>query len=93
MAITEEEEEQQKDTTNNNNNNRISKESILQDAIDEIHKLEKGLKSAKTLGDILVLTYNMPLTLMAVGLQLDLFKSWLQHEGVLQRDLTIDDLP
>jgi hypothetical protein len=80
MAITEEEEEQKEDTTN-----KISKESILQDCIDEINKLEKNLKSAKNLGDLMILTYNMPLTLMAVGLQLDLFKSMLQHENILQR--------
>jgi hypothetical protein len=88
MAITEEEEEQKEDTTN-----KISKESILQDCIDEINKLEKNLKSAKNLGDLMILTYNMPLTLMAVGLQLDLFKSMLQHENILQRDLTVEDIP
>jgi hypothetical protein len=86
-AITNEEQQQKEDTTT-----RISKESILQDCIDEINKLEKGLKSAKTLGDLLILTYNMPLTLMAVGLQLDLFKSMLQDENVLQRDYNIEDL-
>jgi hypothetical protein len=41
---------------------------------------------------IVILAHNIPLTLMAIGIQLDWFKSWLQHEGVLQRDLTIEDL-
>jgi hypothetical protein len=73
------------------NDSMITKESILQDAIDEINKLEKGLKSAKTLGDLLVLCYNMPLRLMTVSLQLDIFRNMLQH-GVLQRDYNISDL-
>jgi hypothetical protein len=63
---------------------------FLQDAIDEINKLEKGLKSGKTLGDLLVLCYNMSLS--SIGLQLDVFRSWLQHEGVLPRAYNISDL-
>jgi hypothetical protein len=42
----------------------ITKESILQGATDDIDKLEKNLKSAKTLVHLLVLHRDMPLTHM-----------------------------
>jgi hypothetical protein len=71
-----------------------TKESILQGAIDDINKLEKSVKSAKTLRDILVLHHieDMPLTLMSIGLQLKIFKMILQDEGILPRDLSIKEI-
>jgi hypothetical protein len=65
------------------NNSRITKESILQGAIDDIDKLEKNVKSSKTLVDLLVIHKDMPLTLTSIELQLKIFKMMLQHENIL----------
>jgi hypothetical protein len=56
---------------------------FLQDAIDEINKLEKGLKSGKTLVDIFVLYRDMKLELTAIGLELNVFRSMLEYENIL----------
>ncbi len=42
-------------TTTTNSSSRITTESILQDVIDDINKLENRVKSAKSLVDLLVL--------------------------------------
>jgi hypothetical protein len=72
--ITQEEPKTKEDITS-----RITKESILQGAIDDIDKLEKSVKSAKTLVDLLILHRDMHLTLASVGLKLGVFQSMLKH--------------
>ncbi len=81
-------------TTTTNSSSRITTESILQDVIDDINKLENRVKSAKSLVDLLVLHRDMTLELTAISLQLDVFRSMLQYEGVLPKDstFTLEDL-
>ena len=67
---------------------KISKESVLDDVINEIDKLEKGLKSVKNIGDMLVLQYGMPLTLSKISLQLDVLRSWLENDDIFESQLT-----
>jgi hypothetical protein len=73
---------------------KITKESILDDVISDIDRLEKDLKSAsaKSLKDLLVFCYNMPSKLMAASLRLDVIKGMLENEGVIPRAWNISDL-
>jgi hypothetical protein len=73
--------------TSEEDTTKISKESVLDDVISDIDKLEKGLKSTKKLGDLLVLTYYMPSTLSKISLQLDVLRNWLESDGVFESQL------
>jgi hypothetical protein len=67
---------------------KITKESVLSDVIDDIDKLEKGLKSVRNIGDLLILRYGMSVTLSKISLQLNVLRSWLENDAIFKSQLT-----